>query len=211
MKVKSASSAPHAVVTHPKAIAWLIRMENLKILEPFMTQALTISHAAQVLNISVNKMYKIIKRLEQLKLVQIVRREKRSGRSQCYYQAVSKEFFIGANKVSLDTVLNSLSASFEQGLNKGFETIWQEQGVLGHRIYLEKDGQISIRAASSPGVNWSRGNSDSALFNMWLVPTLDYNDACALQHDLQQVWEKYRYKKGSQRYIVRLAMVASSN
>jgi predicted transcriptional regulator len=209
MKAKSASST-HLVVTHLKAVAWLTNMDNLKVLEPFISKALTISQAAEKLDLTLNKMYKTIKGLENLGLIQAVREEKRKGRSQRFYQASAKEFFIHSTDLSIDGFLNGLATNFEQQLTKGFEGIWEEQKVMGHRIYLEKDGGISIRAASGPGVNWTRSSKNPALFNMWLTPSLDYEDANALQKDLQIVWDKYRYKKGSQRYIVRLAMVASS-
>jgi predicted transcriptional regulator len=192
-----------------KIARYLLEPKNQMKLQPFMCAEMTVTQLAQELGLEFRKTYSLVKRLEQYGLIRRVRLEQRDGRPIQFYRASAKHFFVPISLVSIEQAMLIANGQLEQ--------VFAEQIAWTISSELNPDCGIQVWHTAQ-GINCAMVQAPNqilkplsfefpAIFSLWDVWSLDFEDAKALQQELFALSEKYSQREnGSQKYLVRLAM-----
>ena len=191
------------------------RVQSL--LAPFMVGTRSIGEVADVTGTSTQLVGYWVKRFTSLHLLQFICTRSGQSRPTRYYRATAKGFFIPFETTHMSTIETLLTeqerpwteqlhrdlvragASLIGGMNKWGMCVSASGEAPCLRFapnpQLVDDVEASLLSAGAP-----------ALWTAWAVLKLDFADAKALQHELAALLGRYGDKRGSQDYLVRLAL-----
>ena len=178
---------------------------------PFFAGPTSIGNAAEETGVKVNTLYKRVKRLESLGLLEVARQRPRAGRAVKLYRTTAARFWVPFHVMSADTLESQMIGGeaywvgeFRRSFNR---TRYDDPSQVGFEIYRDEGGFVAVETKrlgqpSSPG-----SPGEPALLDLWSDElALDFDDAKALQAELYAVYRKYRAKRGAQPYLLRLGL-----
>jgi hypothetical protein len=199
-------------VTDPRWAKVLLDGHEISFYGLFLGHDLSVSEAATASGQSLNTAYVHVRRLLRLGLLQVSGDTRRAGRMVKTYRLVADQFFVPYAVTAYDTYetflyhyidlpsARMLSRSVAQA-RAGFAPSY---GIEITRI----GAQLDLRPASAPGEPLNaRLPHRPAVYSLALDDLmLNHADAKALQADLRELWQKYRDRDGSRRYVLRLGL-----
>lgn len=216
-------------VAQPQAARVFSRPEEFRFLEPFLAQECSVGQAAPRVGVSPSRMFRWVKKLQGLGLIEESRQCKRAGRPIRFYQSVAEAFFVpfGLTPMTgLEEQLQILDDYYRQPLLKTWanelRAAEQELGLeVGLRCFRAKNGKcIVIHAlgpeeAGQPFAVLSLLLPDRpALWNSLNTLELELHQAKALQHELYALLMRYFYHSqsspASQPYTLRLSVAPNT-
>jgi hypothetical protein len=202
----------HLTVTDPKAAAFLADPQHSVFLYPFIGRECTASEVARIYKISIKSVLYQIKRMIELGLLRIVRLEPRRGSPIKHYRAVTDAFFVphvATNNETLEAMVNQWSQSLQPVYLRSYaQALSRVSSDWGVRISRDQTGLLRISPAMRPEEDWDVFAPDAPfLMEGWLTDLhLDFEAAKAFQLELAGLYLRYAAMRGSQRYIVRIAV-----
>jgi hypothetical protein len=208
-----------ATVTSQACADFLCNPRTAALIHPFIGRELTIKHAAERLQISPLRMFRAVKRMESLGLLEVTRVVSRRGRPLKHYRASSDRYFIPYRVTGEDT-LESFLMHQDDNLRRVFVrsfadyllSVLNEQGSdPGRLIYRDAGG--SVMTHSVGGLDDPRGIGKPVLeddayvgWSNFSVVKLDLARSRELKRELVALFEKYRAHSGERSFVVRLGM-----
>ncbi len=202
------------VVDDEAAARWLVRPSGLRLLEPFLGEARSVSEVARATGDKPNTVLRRVQRLQELGLVEVAATRKRAGRAEKRYRATADVFFVpfeATGAADLEGALAERDAYWERLLRRHVVRARREaMGTWGSRIYRDARGRLQVQTAVSPAANATMLDVDMpAALSAWRDQVwLDHGDAKALQRDLFALLQRYQAKRGAQRYVVHVGLAA---
>ena len=199
------------IINDLKVALYLLGPEHTRTMTLFIESEVSVSQAAEHLRIPFRSAYTLVKRLERYGLIQVVRLERRDGRPVRFYRSVAKKFFIPKTLVPIEQVMNVVNGNLEQVFAQSFaHATWGELSSDGGiQFWLDEHDRPQCLLVEGPDTIAIVTTRDhTATYGMWHDWNLDFEDAKALQKELFALSGKYaqRSRKGTQSYLVRLAM-----
>ena len=199
-------------VESPLTAKLLTDVDELNMLKPFFVPC-TVKAAADTLGVPLDVLYYRVRRARKLGLLRVASTQPRAGRAIKRYVLCADGFFVPSRVATgsdLQSLLVGLQKPLEHLLNRNLlasaHSDPQARG-FGLRVYRDEAGSLVIDAAHGPHEPYEfLAAHNPATFTAWNQLKLDFDDAKALQQDLQDLWLKYARKRGGQRYLLRLAM-----
>jgi hypothetical protein len=197
-------------VTDKNAIDFLANPDNHRYLECFLGNECTMATAAERLGEPVQRIFRKVRRMLDLSLIEQTRLETRTGRSIRYYRTVADQFFIPFSDKSFEEILLESNLNFERRFVSCVAAQWLEYATNNqgwgttyargpHRRLVTRApvAQTQTPVPEPPNVLSS--------FTEW---KLQADDATALLEDLTTLLGRYEAKNGSgsQAFLVRVAM-----
>ena len=203
MKAQKKSSL---LIDDLQTAALLMNREENQFLVPFMREELNVTQAANILEVEFQRMYRKVKRLEQIGLLVHTRDAARKGRTVRYYKAAAEEFFAPAHLLPLEQIMMQV----EKDLARKFfhhlvaAILAENKKDLGTRFFLIDDNRIAIHL----GLGHTPGPPEhsSASYSMWRELYLDYPVAKELERELVDLLERYGNYSGKDTYMIRLGL-----
>lgn len=203
-------------VTQPGNARALLEPATLEVLSPFVGRERTAAEVARKLEMPLNSLLYKVKALLALGLLEVSREERRAGRSVKHYRAIAEAFFLPYEVTPAETPEALLAQEhaprqqrFVRALVQTAAELLDARGepVWGVQVGLE-GGRLVVRNTIGPDSSWNFLDPDApALVDLWAEDiTLDFSDAKALQKELCDLLGRYRAKRGSQGYMVRLGL-----
>jgi hypothetical protein len=197
-------------IDNAKIAHYLLEPKTQTQLRPFLFAETSVTQASEILGLPLSSAYLLVKRFELYGLIRAARLEPRDGRPIQFYRASAEKFFIPKALVPLEQVMQIIDGKREQEfVQQIVRATWDEFGPQGGvQISKWDDGRVSCLLAQSPDVfSAALAPESSATYALWFNCGLDFADAKGLQRELDAVFKKYVSRaKGSQKYLVRLAM-----
>jgi DNA-binding MarR family transcriptional regulator len=198
-------------VTDKNAIVFLINPDHHRHLECFMGSESTMATAAERLGESLQRIFRKVRRMLELGLIEQTRLETRVGRSIRYYQTVADQFFIPFSDRSFEEILLESNLNFERRFVTHVTAQWLKYATnnqgWGTTYARGPHGRLVTRAPvhAQPQTPVPEPPNVLSSFTEW---KLNPDDATALLEDLTAVLERYDAKNGSgsQAFLVRVAM-----
>lgn len=204
-------------VTNPEVAKALMQPHAQRILAPFMAGTRSVAEVAVAAGTSTQLVGYWVKRLTSLHLLEFMYMRSGRGRPTKCYRATARGFFIPFETTSAQTI---------ETLFTDQERPWTEQlhrdlvragaSLIGgmHKWGMcvsASEEAPCLRFAPNPqlvsDVEASLLRSDApALWTAWAVLKLDFVDAKEFQRELAALLGRYGDKRGSQDYLVRLAL-----
>jgi hypothetical protein len=210
---KNRDSRTWARVESPEAARLLTDLTELRYLEPFLRRECTVKEAADTLGVPLDTLYFRVRRAERLGVLRVSRLERRAGRAVKRYTTSADGFFV--------PFLTVPDADFE-GLVLGFDLMLErllirnslvaahnesKAALFGFRVFLDDAGRLKVDAATGPLEPYDfLDPRNPATYTAWQQLQLGFEDAKALQFEMDALWRKYARRQGSQEYLVRFAM-----
>jgi hypothetical protein len=206
-------------VTSQAAADFLGNPRTAALINPFIGRETTIKAAAQTLQISPLRMFRAVKRMEELGLIVVTRIVSRRGRPLKHYRAASDRFFVPYRVTGADNLEAFLMAQderlrrvFVRSFAQYLTEVLHEQGSdPGRIIYRDEAGNVTTHSVG--GLDDPRGVSKPLLeddaylgWSNYSVLKLDLERSRALKRELVALFEKYRAHSGERGYVVRLGM-----
>lgn len=201
-------------VRDPKAAQVLTDLSRLRFLIPFITSELTLSEAAERLGLKLNTMHYHVRRLIALGLLEIVREEPRRGRAIKIYRATSPDYFVPFEATSTET-LEELVAGLQRRTDDIFRknlvrTYLEEVEGVGIRVQRSSEGKVVIQV-DTPARRLSaqpepERMTEPAVEMRDTTLKLEFEEAKALQRDLDALLEKYNGQPHGQSYLLRIGL-----
>jgi len=198
-------------VTDPQAARALTSQALRAALTPFLGRELTLTQAASEASLSVKRLHALSITLRRLGLLRVTRETKRAGRAVKSYTAVASALFLPFHVTTFETferALDRADAPFRAAyfaslahLALDADATW---GLRVTRVGLT----LQVEAGAAPGSDFGFGAPDApAVMPLtWSDDLrLNFEDAKALQRDLEALRAKYAQKGGAGRYLLRLA------
>ena len=221
MEEENVSSFPGDDVTHrdahcevrdPAAVRVLMDRNQVQLLRPFFDAEMTVSEAAERLELPLQFLYRKVVRFEKLGLLVVTRTEKRKGRGIRHYRTPAAQFYVPAQAIDMGLLLKRSEDYWQRRLKDGLLAVWnrRREGGLGVKVAPNTIGGVRISLASAPGVPWrALDESEPAMLNSWLRLNLSFQDAKALQREMTTLLERYTDKHrpgGEATHIARFAL-----
>jgi hypothetical protein len=103
MKDENSDSPIICIIHDAESAALLISPQGQRFLSPFLSRECTISEAARELGVPVNSLLYRVKRMVELELLKVVRKEKRPGRAVKIYCSKANIFYVPYEFTSAET------------------------------------------------------------------------------------------------------------
>jgi hypothetical protein len=199
-------------VTDPAWATVLLDPQESVFYTPFLGQDCTVSEAAQLSGASVNTAYARVRRLLKLGLLRVNGEQRRAGRAVKMYRMVAERFFVPYEVTVHESYAALLLAYCDlPSAHALSRNVARTRAQIAPQYGLElfrTEGALDIRPATAPGV-WADADPHDgpALFNLAAGDLmLNHTEAKALQRELTEIWQRYRYKDagGRQCYLLRL-------
>lgn len=210
--METSESTSFCVIDRQDAALVLIDPVQQRYLLPFLARACTVKDAAERTHTSLNSMYARVKRFVRLGLLRVVRTQARHGRAVKLYRSVADRFFVPALLVNFETVeavQAKHDAFWERELRRSLlRARMEDTGEWGFELARDEQGDFWVYGAKRPGERYnSRAPGAPATVSLWSEQiSLDYDDAKSLQDELLAVYRKYRARRGSQTYLLRIGL-----
>lgn len=208
-------------VTDPEVAKVLMQPRAQRVLAPFMAGERSVGEVAAVTETSTQLVGYWVKRFTSLHLLQFICTRSGRGRPTRCYRATAKGFFIPFEATSAQTIetlftdqerpwteqlhrdLVRVGASLLGGMHKWGMCVSANKETSCLRFapdpHLVDDVEASLLGPDAP-----------ALWTAWAVLKLDFVDAKAFQRELAALLGRYGGQRGSQDYLVRLALMPTS-
>jgi hypothetical protein len=201
-------------ITDQKAIKFLTDPGNHRYLRSFMSTEATIGEVASRLDEPLQRVFRQVRRMVQLGLVQPSRLQTRSGRAIRYYRASSDRFFVPFLKDSFEEVLLTGNLNFERRFIAAIAAEWTRyapsNGSWGTSYARGDDGRLRVRA---PMQMQSEATAPlpPLVFTRYQTLHLHPEDAQGLFAELTSLMERYdaRGRSGQQAFLLRVGMTPS--
>ncbi len=193
----------------------LTNADEAKWLTPFLGRETTIKAAASELELPMLGMYRGVKKLEQLGLLQVSRIEARKGRSVQHYRSSSDAYFVPYS-VSPEGTLERLLENSEhvwrkdlvRSLSRSFREAQENSSLeLGLRLYRCDDRVYFVHALGS-GETGSVGLTQSflaleapAIRHEWVMLRLGFARAKELQRRMADLLNEYKNDEQGTAYL----------
>ncbi len=218
----SDSTSPAAVVDDEPAAAFLLDADRLRFLHPFMQGERSTSAAASEVGVSVKDMAYRVKRMRQLRLLELTREQKRAGRPVRYYRAPDAFFipFATLPQADLEESVASLLHGPQQRLIAGLVHALADRELQLHRwgwrLELDAEQRVSIgpsdQTADEEPLTQRLLHDDAPAVLMANLPLwLDHGDAKQLQRDLVELVRRYDGRNGTTSYMLTLGLTPSKD
>jgi predicted transcriptional regulator len=185
------------LLTSPEEASWIT---------PFLGRETTIKAAAEALKMPMLGMYRAVKRLERLGLLQVTRSEARKGRAVHYYRSSSDAYFVpysAAPEGTLEHLLEKTDRSWRKevvkSLSQSFRDAQENSSLeLGLRLFRCDDCVYFVHAlgsgeTGSPGLTQSFLALDApAIRNEWVMLHLGFARAKELQQRMAELLNEYK-------------------
>lgn len=192
-----------------------------RLLAPFMAGTRSVREVADATGTSTQLVGYWVKRFTSLHLLQFVCTQSGRGRPTRRYRATARGFFVPFETTraqTIETLFTEQERPWTEQLHR--DLIHAGASLLGgmHRwgTCVSASGETPcLRFAPNPqlidDVAASLLSADApALWTAWAMLKLDFADAKAFQHEPAALVERYGGKRGSQDYLVRLALAPTS-
>lgn len=192
-------------VTSAKVAQLLRQVQNVQMLRHFMRpQGSTVSAFASAFELSHLKAYRQVKTFEDLGLLQVVQQEARAGRAVRWYRCMHQQFFLPAEWVSLEEYLHDSFQPYEGMIKSQLAKAIQEgpHAVAGLLVGAAGQEGVVLVPANAQGQPWSPDFPHAPAVYFGIGPLhLSYQQAKALQHEMTELFDKYRNMQGAGRYV----------
>lgn len=195
----------------------LLQPKTLHYLAPFISKARSASEAARLLGVRLTTLLYQLERLNKSGLLSYEEKP-RAGSSIKLYHACAQHFFIPFDLTPYSTYLEWLQKEYESVEKRFLEGflaaslqlldnpdsedfgLWVQLAAsklqVRHGLHPDSNLQLDLSAPDAP-----------ALLNVWDDNLkLSFRDAKTLQRELREVFDNYRIKEGSGRYLIRLGL-----
>ena len=200
-------------VESPDAARVLLNLSELRYLEPFFGRERTVKEAADALGATIDDVYFRVRRAVRLGLLRVVQLEPRAGRALKRYASRADGYFVSyhvAPFVDFETLVLGIDLRLEKLLIRSLLNANHDEsraGDFGLRLFRDHAGEVQIDAAYGPERPYDfLEPSLPATYSAWPQLNLDFDDAKALQNELDALWKRYAVKTGAQRYLLRLGL-----
>jgi predicted transcriptional regulator len=212
MQPPTSSSPPRILrVEHRDAIAFLIDVQEIQWLMPFMTSERRLAPVAQELAVNLSFLSRKVKRLIKLGLLEVTRSEARKGRAITYYRATADEFFIPEHTGAITAFQDQSDRKLNQQLQHGILEEWMSREDSstcdwGMRV-VPHNGRMMITGAIRPGESWNALASNVLAASYWRHAKLKPGDAEWLKHEIERLSLELeaRQSEEGQPFLIRLA------
>lgn len=204
-------------VTDPKAAKVFMQPHAQRLLAPFMVGTRSIREVADATGTSTQLVGYWVKRFVDLHLLQFVCKRPGQGRPTRYYRATARGFFIpfeATDAQTIETLFTEQERPWTEQLNR--DLVRAGASLMGGMdkwgVCVSVSGETPcLRFAPNPqrvdDVEASLLSADApALWTAWAMLKLNFADAKAFQRELAALLGRYGDKRGSQDYLVRLAL-----
>lgn len=215
---------PLLEVTTSDAADALLSEKGTEILYTFMPNGISLTEAAQKLDIKLNTLLYQVNRLSKLGILQISGEKKQSGKTVKLYQTVAKHFAVPFEltsaatsqelitqiaQVPLESFMANIVATRREQFAEWVILIGYSQVSDGLTISLTPKQKTVEDYKSHSQKRSEDPNSPVSLFNSTDF-NLSFEDAKALENEMKTLIKKYRKKstEGMQRYVAILGLVA---
>ncbi len=199
-------------VTDPRWAKVLLDGREIGFYSLFLGRDLSVGEAATASGQSLNTAYVHVRRLLRLGLLVVGGETRRAGRLVKTYQLVAHSLFVPYEVTAYDSYESFLyhyidlpsARMLSRSVARARAGFAPSYGIEITRV----GGQIDLRPASAPGEPLNaRLPHRPAVYNLALDDLMLENaDAKALQAELRELWQKYRARNGSRRYVLRLGL-----
>ncbi|MGL5819484.1 MAG: hypothetical protein ACRCYR_18120 [Phycicoccus sp.] len=180
----------------------------MRFLAPFMRQELTVSEAAERLEVSASYLLPRVRRLHRLGLLRILREEPRKGRAVKVYRAATA-YHVPLTLISIERGARASETYWHDTWWRSFEAALlaalAEAPRPGAIVRCDDRGRATIDVADDLGSVWDpHERLQPAVVYTWRAPRLTLDRAKRLQAELGDVIEKYVREPDprGQRYVV---------
>jgi hypothetical protein len=204
-------------IESPEAARILTDLTELYYLEPFFGRERTVKEAATALGATIDDVYFRVRRAERLGVLRVIKLEPRAGRAVKRYTSVADGFFVPyrvAPVGGFEALVLGIDLRLERLLIRSLLNANHDESRaanFGLRLFRDHAGEVQIEAAFGPEEPYDFLEPGSpATYSMWPQLNLDFEDAKALQREMDALWKRYAAKSGAQRYLLRLGMTPIS-
>jgi hypothetical protein len=198
---------PWVRVENPDAAAILANPDTLRFLTPFIGHERSVSEAARVLEISLNRLKYWIGRLVKLELIRVSSTV--SGLKR--YRAVADAFFVpfeATNAETAEGLFEQWNAPWQPVYYKNLVRVLAETAQdWGVRVQSGENGLLNVALANGPERNWDFFDADAPpVLDGWITDLrLEPEDAKSFMREMLHLYLRYAAKGGRQRYIARVS------
>ncbi len=206
-------------ISRRDAADFLGNPRTVSLIQPFMGQTSTIKRAAERLQISPLRMFRAVKKMEELELLVVSQVETRRGRPLKHYRASSDAYFIPYRVTGADNLEDFLMAQderlrrvFMRSFSDYLLEVLHEQGTDPGRV-IRRTEEGTFVTHSVGGLDDPRGTERPILegdaylgWSNYAMLKMDLQRAQDLKRELVELFEKYRANSGERGFIVRLGM-----
>ncbi len=208
----------YRVIENPLVAKILTDPHEAQVVQWFMGQELSIKDAAKRLGWPTLRVYRRVRRLVELEVLQVTRTEPARGSATRFYTATATAFFIPFRLTPYENYQAFLLHSddlWRRRFYKGLSAVAKEAsfGELGKYIYLDSDGRVreivgSLGSILPPEYAAPSKTPSPAIWNDWSWVCLEAGAARALRLEMVELFKRYvaQHKPGEQNYIVRMGM-----
>lgn len=159
---------PHAadvrIIEDEKTARTLVDPTLRALLGIFMRSEASTSEAAEQLGEDLDAVYYQVRKLENLGILEIARRESRAGRPIKYYRAVARDFFVPFALLPQETFpravdevfIQDISERIAEGLTQAMRERFDDPRRWGFRIFSDRHGgvHVFVGLSGAAGEGW---------------------------------------------------------
>lgn len=154
-ETRDSSDSEFAWITNSAASEYLANPTNFRCLVVFLGREITMSQAAEILEMNLSRMHYQVARLLELELIRVTRHETRAGRAIKYYSAIPERLFLPfdtTNFITLEEALAGVYQSFAHGLSRSIaRELFAHNKPIGLRVFRGSGGGLMIEPGIAPG------------------------------------------------------------
>ncbi|GGJ22915.1 hypothetical protein [Deinococcus roseus] len=211
---------PWQTITDSRAAAFLVHAEHSQYFVPFLDRECTVKQLSEEVPCTALQAYRAVEQMEDLGLIQTVRKITRRGKPIKVYTSVSKALFVPfkyAPHNSFEDMMLSRDNTWREllfhSLMSQFYQVADDAGRdLGLR-FLRHEGKPYVVQALGSGEDGSRGLIASfsapdtpAIRDDWRVLKLTREQAKTLQQEFYELIHRYAGQEEGRDYILRVAL-----
>ena len=216
-------SEPAHTVHDEKQAKLLSEHASFRYFTPFLARDCTVSHAAEEVGCRVDTMYYRVRTFLNAGLLNVVRVEKRAGRSVKHYRSAHDAYYVplsAAPFTNLEEVALQVLRTHEEVFAKELAETLRAHGREGWRIFRDENGEVSSHSALDethairydllPQLPYERAFAQSALAELFTeVLALTNEEAKALLSQLYRLRmdSKFEATPARKPYLLRVVMV----
>lgn len=188
----------------------------LRLLGAFMEEARSVAEAAAGLGVTTEWLYRRVKRLEAVALLEVAETRARAGRPIKRYRATADAYFVPFSLVPAHRVgsVNRAfhAALFETAIERTFRRPPFDADGWGFRTARAPSGDLFVRIVREDGVQWADlGVQAPVMVSGWHVLHLDPADARDLQHEMRALHERFSRRAGAAPYLMGIFLADTSD
>lgn len=198
------------VVTGAEMATVLTDPKHLRYISPFLAREATVGEVARALDSTLSTTYRRVRRYCDLGILEVAREVERQGKALKVYRTVADAFFV-PNRLTDGQEVSSARwyAHWEEELQRGLRHAYGDHlEGWGQSIHRD-DGVFTTSLARGPDeVLDALGDDMPALYNRFHDSLyLEFDEAKALQRQLDALFDRYTRQEGRQRYMMRISFV----